>query len=453
MSPRTSIMFAALALSMLMTGRAEAVGTSQIPVNGNAPTPQGQGNTQIGTISVDDNDGMGGGISATFTLDPNYRFLDEWYNFRWINIVTSYTINGMVQDNDNDNNPDAPIPSSGNEAELPAIDPQPGPCAGCPGFNDGAPFYFTNAEHAACMDQFGPCGMICVPNMSSSWCDNRANHPANTVITFETYLVAESDTDPEIDGMTLCVLAGFEWTYTENTGAQEQTQSIPNPLDAHEQRIDTALANANAPGFAGWDAVLGCTFSACETFGRVATLPRYVKSYTITSYKYTNHDRGLEWEVLNKPVQVESGKGDPVTLENDVPFNPDDLHISYSWENSPFPTNHTIFIAEKGGTFTWRWYCLKQSGTETYACLTPQQEETVCQLEHDCVGGEPCAFPYVLGPGDEVFGDLAGGGGIDAPLGGAIPAVSSWGVATMLLLTLTLGTLAFRKTKGLCFDD
>ncbi|MHC4989772.1 MAG: hypothetical protein ACYTGC_02235 [Planctomycetota bacterium] len=236
----------AVAVTGVFTGSAMA-GNSMIRVNAGV---QGQGSPQIGTIEVDDNDGMGGGITATFTFDEDYAYLDEWYNFRWVNIQTGYTLDGMAQDED---------PLLGT---LPAVDPAPGPFPGGEDFNDPAPFYFTNDEHENCMAE--GFGQICVPGESSTFSDNRSDPMGvNSQITFVTYLVAQSETDEDISGTTICVLAAFEWTYDNTTGAQTQTQSIPNPT---ADSINTALGNANAPGFdMAWEATTDCTLDECPS--------------------------------------------------------------------------------------------------------------------------------------------------------------------------------------------
>ncbi len=232
-----------------------AGGETSIPVSG---AVNGQPGTQIGTITADDNNGDGSGVEADFELSDDFAFLDNWYNFRWINIVLEQTVNGVPVDLDGDGEPDAPIPSSQETVPLPALDPQPGPCAGCPAFNDGAPYYYTDDEHENCEDLNG--NTICVPGESSSFADDRGGFPAGTVIKFRTYLCAESETDPDISSGTICVLASFDWTYTQDTGAQDITASSSAP-DAGP--IDTALGQAAPPGFAGYSTSTSCEFEEC----------------------------------------------------------------------------------------------------------------------------------------------------------------------------------------------
>ena len=57
----------------------------QIPVNVNI---QGEGIVAIGILTVDENQPPAGDgfLTADFALNPNFAFLDKWYDFRWVNV-------------------------------------------------------------------------------------------------------------------------------------------------------------------------------------------------------------------------------------------------------------------------------------------------------------------------------------------------------------------------------
>ena len=110
----------------------------------------------------------------------------------------------------------------------------------------------------------------------------------------------------------------------------------------------------------------------------------------------------------------------------------------------------------------------------------PVAEPSLCLNEVDCIGGEQCSNPYVLGPDDLVLGDLFGAGGSDFSIvcgndiregdeqcdgtddaacpgncqpdctcapGTIIPTVSEWGLMVMTLLILTAGTIVIGRQR------
>ncbi len=337
-----------LAMIFLIGSYPAAAGTSEIPV---AVEVQGIGEVEIGNIAVNDNDGGGGGIVGDFTFKPPYGFLDEWYNFRWINVFVAYTVDGAPEDYDNDGNPDMPQPDFPTPSppfiELPAIDPVAGPFVGDEDYNDDAPFYFTDAEHAACMA--AGFGVICVPGVSSTFSDNRLGWPPGTVITFATYLVAESVTDPDQEATTGCLLAGFEWTYTQNTGAQMQTLSIPSPGGADAARVNTAIANATEDhpdngtaddgNFGAWTVTTGCTLSECpRVFDCVET--------NVPGTFFSRSSWTLDGKEIGEtfPVGVEPVPGTPVYDTTYLPSEPNDWHWSVFFLWNDIPTEVTVWV-------------------------------------------------------------------------------------------------------------
>ncbi|MGE3165490.1 MAG: hypothetical protein AB7O52_11335 [Planctomycetota bacterium] len=247
----------AFALIMGLSHELAAQGLS-VPITS---TVQTAANQVIGTIDVTS---IGAFIQGEFELAPGFEFLDDWYDFRWINVETGYLLNGNPVDADGDGNPDDPV-----VGELPAIDPQIGqavPGALPANQADDRPFYFNEQNWS----QNQPPG-IHVERDRSTFIDQRFDQPGpgnTSVIQFETYLVAVNVTDPT--GLTanqICVLAGFSWSYSSATNSV----TLGGNLAANPGRIDTALGNANPaypnPAGAGaWDAVEGCELNACPLF-------------------------------------------------------------------------------------------------------------------------------------------------------------------------------------------
>lgn len=237
-----------------------AVNTVQVTAN----IPALGGNVNIGEITVDDAANGNASLDATLTLKPGFAFLLEWYNFRWLNIETD--INGNVDD--------VVDPVVG---PLPAIDPAPGdgiangqpgdtpgpPPAGIPAypdaaFNDGKPFYYTDAEQA---------GQVPTRPFSDARSDPDLGGRS---IGFTTYLIAESDTDPAIPGTDLCILAGFSWTSTIPAGGGQGDETfgaaIPNPGGVDQALVQGAINNSptiEGVTFNNLTARLGCALRPC----------------------------------------------------------------------------------------------------------------------------------------------------------------------------------------------
>ncbi len=196
----------------------------------------GEANKTIGSIVTTDgtnNDPMRG----KFSLANDYKFLDEWFDFRWVQLLVSNKIDGVTQPADAD-------------GDYPQIDPPP---------NDGpTPYYYNATEWSTGM--FGS-DIIHVEKDFSMLVDAPGpNWPALTTLSFETYLVADDITAGIIGEKKLAVLAGFTWTHDAGatTGASDNTNTAGAAITINAAalgRIDTALGNAtNGGNFTGWSA-------------------------------------------------------------------------------------------------------------------------------------------------------------------------------------------------------
>lgn len=229
-SRHTVITFAALAVAATTNA---AVITAQ--VNGVQ--------TDIGNLNVVTGVPHANSVNATFTFGNGFAYLDEWYDFRWVNIQTMYTLNGVPQPND---------PILGN---LPAIDPQPGPG------EDNIPYYYNAGEWP---NQH-------VEGVRSSWYD-APNDPqgVNSKIHFSSYLVVDNITDPAWAANTLCVIGSFSWEYDNLLGASFITAPERTAVAGDAMDINDALTNP--PGhFAHWNATFNCNLVACVPTPGAAT--------------------------------------------------------------------------------------------------------------------------------------------------------------------------------------
>lgn len=222
---------------------AQAVTATVAPPGGGAPVAVGIGNIAVAV-------GPGANIRADFTFagaapgfPGGFAFLDDWYDFVWINIVTGYTVGG-VQPVNGMGQPI--IPFAGIDHVLPLIDQPPVAAGG----DDNLPFYYTNAEWAAGM--FGATAINPASGVAgtppSRFVDARGGWPATAVITFETYLVVRSITDPGIAAHEIVVLDGFTWTYSQGPPGGPTTAGGA-AIAANPGRVDTAMGNAAGGGF------------------------------------------------------------------------------------------------------------------------------------------------------------------------------------------------------------
>ncbi|MGP1346921.1 MAG: hypothetical protein ACTS3F_09695 [Phycisphaerales bacterium] len=255
---------AALGIAIAAGSTGAAVNTVAVTAN----IPALGGPVQIGELSVDDAVAGGGGgdfIEADFNLDPKFAFLNDWYDFRWLNIETSINNDGTVVD---------PV-----VGQLPAVDPAPGdgiangqpgdnpnpPPANMPAypdaeFNDNKPWYYTDAEQAGQLP-------------TRTFSDGRADpNLGGRVIAFTTYLCVESKTDKQIPATDACILAGFTWTSTipagGGAGSEDFGMAIPNPGAGDQATAQNAFNNSptiEGNNFNAYNARTGCPLRACFT--------------------------------------------------------------------------------------------------------------------------------------------------------------------------------------------
>ncbi len=268
------------------------------PCGGDAPRDP----THIGDIVVTI---ASGDITATFTLKPEFRYLDKWYDFRWINVITNETLprgcidtngdgildhchGGGNNDSDGDGNneflialpghphADCPIALPAAESmcnvgvncdgvsypggwvsfDMPFIDPQSEQDVG----EDCEPFYWITEtewpdEHTECV--------------SSTFYDGRTG-PAND--TFNTFLVIDAVTAPKRPDKTFWVLDGFEWTSTLGQEAYvcllaPDVDLIDKALDKGGPAVPSDPPNDNTGVFKEWDAAprVECPLQVCKS--------------------------------------------------------------------------------------------------------------------------------------------------------------------------------------------
>jgi len=268
-----------------------------IPVRANVA---GQGNVEIGSLGIGDHDDNHPVEVMTATFIPpisqEFLFLDDWYNFRWINVMTGFTITGPAGACCGA----AGLPDCGTQnshpkiGTLPAIDPAPGDgteSTGVPGqgtppmlpFNDASPFYYTDAEHALC---FSEQVMICLPGLAWMFRDNFAIRMANLTdgtldqcdgtFEFVTFLVAENVTDAALGEKTFCLLAGFEWKHVSSSTPGVPGSDIWTGVIDEAQLgalaaglVQDAMTNSGSPlsptpqDFLEWSAVADSTLRGC----------------------------------------------------------------------------------------------------------------------------------------------------------------------------------------------
>ena len=316
--------FAALHSILGMLAAASTAGAGSIPVSGNLA---GSGAVDIGTLDVQP-DNVNGGMNIDFTFDPAYAFLDEWYDFQWVQLVDSYTINGVAQN---------PIPVIG---ALPGIDPQigqnvPGALPDPPAQGDSSPYYYNSQNWDTGV--FGP-DNIHTEGTGSRFVDYRAGHPAGTVITFHTYLVASSDTDPSIGATEFCILGGIEWTYTQNTGGIEWTASLLAGA-GNAASINGAIANANPAFPAGWTALSGCTFSECPWIWDCVFTSVPGVTFSPSQWTYNGATIGITFPEGITPIP-----GVPVYDGRYVPVVPNDWHWSVTYTCDSIPMQLTVAV-------------------------------------------------------------------------------------------------------------
>jgi hypothetical protein len=213
---------------------------------------------QIGTLDAME-DARGAGAFGEFRFATGKEFLDDWYDFRWINIETGYTLDGTSQARD---------PITG---KLPAIDPQPGQNIPGIGAGDNIPYYYNQATWASGM--FGP-DDIRNEGEFSRFFDFPGDGNNDSLIDFMTFLVVDSVTDQLIADNTFCVIGWFDWIFDNKDAGGNRDVSIRTVssvvTSAFVDLINMALANADdgdpvgdPVDFPGWSARKDCDLRAC----------------------------------------------------------------------------------------------------------------------------------------------------------------------------------------------
>jgi hypothetical protein len=251
MSTRQPALFA-LALGALLIPQSVSAATLTVPVRANV---QGFPAIQtIGSIVADDKfrglsgpESVASGLTATFTFNNAFHFLDDFYEFDWVQIVNA-------EGGDRDFFP----------RPLPTIDPRP---AHNP---DSYPFYYSMAEWAANMFA----GQVLHQERMFSTFGDVPNQPAGTTFSFSAFLVVRDANSYSLGGSNqFCVLGGFEWMYAgadgdfdNNRGTSTVGDPIIGPLDPRlidriNLAIDSAAAAADNDTYRSWrNAALGnCT--------------------------------------------------------------------------------------------------------------------------------------------------------------------------------------------------
>jgi hypothetical protein len=213
----------------------------------------GVANRTIGSIATTDG-AANTALKAKFTFANDYKFLDDWFDFRWVQLLIKNELDGVVQPADVD-------------GAFPQIDPQPNDN---PAPMDGpAPYYYNGKEWA---DKMFGTTVIRADNDFSMLVDAPGpGWPGKTKLFFETFLVADDITANLVKDKEFIVLAGFTWTHDSGAtnGAPDNTNTAGAEFavdDAAIGRINTALGNAMRGGnFNGWKPIKsdGLDFLQC----------------------------------------------------------------------------------------------------------------------------------------------------------------------------------------------
>lgn len=369
---RNALLAAGIAASAIATGQTHG-GEDPAPVAVHAwvrPTDGTPAALQhIGDITFV----LGGNtITATFTFAPAYRYLDKWYDFRWINVIVNEQLPaGFNIDTDGDGccdflqgaagkfdsdgdgvtetwlpfaYVDCPPAGAANDCasgtaiahETPAIDPQPGQS----GFGDGQPYYWNTLAPGAWPAAHTEC-------LNSIFQDGRAG-PVGNSIHFNTFLVIDAKTPPNPPANTFWVLEGFDWTFT-SPAAGAPTATLNGPLAPNPALINNALnnvqagANPPAAAFGAWTAAprVDCPLQICPV----------QLSVTCTSFGVDPDEPNcclFNWEVTNngtEPVSqfyLDLEAGDGAQRCRIIHLDPWNVVQCYGWDNA-FPSNWGVF--------------------------------------------------------------------------------------------------------------
>jgi len=182
-----------------------------------------------------------GKIVATFTLYADFSYLDNCYDFQWVNVETRYE-NPL-------NNSLASDPILGT---LPAIDPQPPPTNNT---EDSKPFYYNDGEWLPPGQSFGGFVIHSEGNFSR-FVDRPADGTRNSHIFFTTYLVIDiSSHDPN----RFVLIGAIDWNYQNNANPVNGVTTITRISGVTDGSdvtlVNNAIGNAGPNGFGDWKAV------------------------------------------------------------------------------------------------------------------------------------------------------------------------------------------------------
>lgn len=217
-------------------------------------TVDGKKVDKIGTIDIfTGKDKAADNLGGKFEFAADYKYLDDWYNFRWVNTLVGAT----------DKKTGKPVAEHPLVGKLPAIDPSP---------NDGKEPYYYNAKEWK-DGKFGD--TVIRKDNEFSLFDDSPNSGKFSDLSFETYLVVQNISDPAWkDEKQFCILSAFQWSWKIGTKNDDGDKDWDDDVstsggelavnDDALKRVNLALANAGSGGdFKGWSAATGCNLTAC----------------------------------------------------------------------------------------------------------------------------------------------------------------------------------------------
>lgn len=236
MKTTNTMMIGALA-GVLMFGAAADAAVVEIKVH--AKIAGKKDPQHIGTVKADGGFKHASGMNAMFKFEKGYGYLDDTYDFDWLNICT------------------AEKGDSGLFAKKPAFDPQPDPIVKG---EDKIPFYYNDKEWSA--NKFGS-SKIYEKGQFSQFIDF-PKLPKDQAFDFSGFLAIRDDGKYSLDGKSqTCILAGWTWKYEgddkfgggKNNGTSTAIASI-----AIDDKVVKLFADCvtNNDAFKGWSAVIGC---------------------------------------------------------------------------------------------------------------------------------------------------------------------------------------------------
>lgn len=194
----------------------------------------------IGTIKADGGfTGVPSGMNGFFEFAKGYGYLDDTYDFDWLNICT------------------AEKGDSGLFAKKPAFDPQPDPIVAG---EDKIPFYYNDTEFHK-NNKFS--GKTIHEDGKSSQFIDFPKLPKDQGFEFSAFLAIRDNGKYSLSGkLETCILAGWTWKYdgddkfgTGNNGTSTAIASIT--IDDKVVKLFGDCVTNN-DSFKGWSAVIGC---------------------------------------------------------------------------------------------------------------------------------------------------------------------------------------------------